>query len=179
MDKYAQGEYEGDAYFSEVQECLLKGIMRMADISNAGRPFSVARQHSLNVMREFFRTGDLEQAYGLEITSYRDREEGVGAIIECQRSFIDYVVLRYARSFCAFASFAEKWDFLGHSASVPALDRARAAASDKTCPPLASIIQSLLDAILINREAWCGISAEDGDIVACLSDEGLVFSGSL
>ncbi|GIQ91847.1 hypothetical protein KIPB_015280, partial [Kipferlia bialata] len=77
--------------FLDVQHVLLTGIIRMADISNAGRPFPVAKTHSLNVMREpfpvakthslnvmreFFRTGDIEEACGLQVGDYRDSDQG-------------------------------------------------------------------------------------------------------
>ncbi|GIQ81714.1 3'5'-cyclic nucleotide phosphodiesterase, partial [Kipferlia bialata] len=60
MDEMAALRVEQGATTSELQASLLTSIIRMADISNASRPFVVARTHSLNVMREFFKTGDIE-----------------------------------------------------------------------------------------------------------------------
>ncbi|GIQ90891.1 hypothetical protein KIPB_013871, partial [Kipferlia bialata] len=67
-------------------------------------PFPVAKQHSLNVMREFFCTGDLEQIYGLKPGLFRDRGTGPGQIKKCQISFIDYVVRMYAVALHTFVT---------------------------------------------------------------------------
>ncbi|GIQ91690.1 hypothetical protein KIPB_015057, partial [Kipferlia bialata] len=138
---------EEDPSLPDIQEVLLSGVIRMADISNAGRPYHVSRAHSLNVMREFFRTGDLELAYGLEMGAYRDRDQGADGIRECQVSFIDYVVRRYAVSLQAFAAFSETCDEVS-----PCSTELIPVSSSPT--PLATLLSHVVSTIDTNRGMW-------------------------
>ncbi|GIQ79633.1 3'5'-cyclic nucleotide phosphodiesterase, partial [Kipferlia bialata] len=197
MDALSKGHAENTP-FLECQEVLLSGIMRLADISNAARPFPIAKTHSLNVMSEFYRTGDLEVAYGLEMGSFRDRGQGPEGIRQCQVSFIDYVVRRYAASIASFAMYAEtdtsvsvaegerevdetytsrpyiegerEVDREGESgtSSTHSLSPAPSLSGD-TDTPLATLLQSLVDTIDTNRSLWDTVDLADPAMLACLN----------
>jgi hypothetical protein len=65
-------------------------LLKCADISNAFKPFGVAREWAVRVTDELFAQGDLERAQGLEATPMCDR--GAQSRVALQRGFIDGVV---------------------------------------------------------------------------------------
>jgi hypothetical protein len=65
-------------------------LLKCADISNAFKPFGVAREWAVRVTDELFAQGDLERAHGLESTPMCDRS--AQSRVALQRGFIDGVV---------------------------------------------------------------------------------------
>ena len=72
---------------------ILKALVHAADIGNAARPYSVCKEWTFRVLREFFAQGDKERALDLEISILCDRK--TTNIGKSQIGFIDFVVFPY------------------------------------------------------------------------------------
>ncbi|EPZ34670.1 3'5'-cyclic nucleotide phosphodiesterase domain-containing protein [Rozella allomycis CSF55] len=72
------------------KKLLMEMMMKAADISNASRPFEVAMGWTFQIMEEFFRQGEEENARNLPISTFMNRN-GTD-ISKSQVSFIDFVV---------------------------------------------------------------------------------------
>eukprot|EP00727_Mastigamoeba_balamuthi_P012360 m51a1_g7747 putative camp phosphodiesterase a (1362) ;mRNA; r:24973-30322 len=70
---------------------LLKLLLKMADISNAARPWELCHKWACMVQEEFFAQGDLERSRGLAVSSFMDR--AAPALPKMQVSFGTFVVL--------------------------------------------------------------------------------------
>lgn len=75
---------------------ILKSLVHAADIGNASRPYSICKEWTFRVLREFFAQGDKERALGLEISLLCDRK--ATNIGKSQIGFIDFVVFPYFES---------------------------------------------------------------------------------
>ena len=70
-------------------------LLKCADISNAFKPFEVAKEWAVRVTEELFAQGDLERAGGLEVTPMCDRR--AQSRVALQRGFVDGVVAPFLR----------------------------------------------------------------------------------
>lgn len=71
--------------------CLLMNIIiKCADISNAVRPFPIARKWAEKVVEEFLQQGDREKEMGLQVSPLMDRESMDK--VQLQINFIGYLV---------------------------------------------------------------------------------------
>ncbi|GIQ85276.1 hypothetical protein KIPB_006915 [Kipferlia bialata] len=166
---------EGKTGEEKLQEHVLSAILRCADISNASRPFPVAKAHSLNVMREFFRTGDLEVKHGLERGAFRDREGGVVAVKTCQISFISHVVSFYterAREFFTHLcqSEGEKGETEGETDGS---DGGSSVDKSDAPLPLPHLLGCMLTQMQRNKQRWEEISPEDPEVQECVTEAPL------
>ncbi|GIQ79886.1 3'5'-cyclic nucleotide phosphodiesterase, partial [Kipferlia bialata] len=154
-----------------LQSILLCSIMRMGDISNASRPFPVAKAHSLNVMAEFFHTGDLETNHGLKLGTFRDRSEGSDGIRRCQGSFIESVVKRYTKALTAFCrSLAQDGKASLRAQILEETPYTLEALQDPLTGtmPLATLLETMLSAMEENQRLWAELPDDDFDLVECL-----------
>ncbi|KAH3765228.1 cAMP phosphodiesterase [Pelomyxa schiedti] len=71
------------------RELCLKILLKLADISNAIRKWSVAQTWAECVMEEFFQQGEHERENGLPISPFMDRK--TTNIAKAQSTFIDFV----------------------------------------------------------------------------------------
>jgi len=76
---------------NEGRQVLINMLMKMADISNAGRPFDIYIHWVDRIMNEFYRQGDMERDHALPISPFMDRSDP--QIRKCQCGFLDYLVL--------------------------------------------------------------------------------------
>ena len=61
--------------------------LKMADVSNVARPWSVSSRWSNRVCHEFFAQGDLERSLGLDIAPINDRTKSDVAQIQTGENF--------------------------------------------------------------------------------------------
>ncbi|GIQ84731.1 3'5'-cyclic nucleotide phosphodiesterase, partial [Kipferlia bialata] len=155
-----------------LQGTLMGAILRVADIGNAARPFPIAKAHSLNVMREFFRTGDLEVKHGLERGAFRDPTQGTASIRECQVSFIQKVVRRYAlslRDLCYWLCRVDIGSGKGEGEREREADTPTAEGCGGTpvCA-LGAVLDSMVASMDTNADTWEEVPEDDPDIAKCL-----------
>ncbi|GIQ87374.1 hypothetical protein KIPB_009404, partial [Kipferlia bialata] len=155
-----------------IRQSLMCRIIRMADISNASRPFTVAKVHSLNVMREFFRTGDLERGVGLEIGNYRDRRLGEVTVRDCQVGFIEFLVKDFAEALTNYARYME-------GDGLCTLVQDEPVEVGHVEPParfecLSDCLVGMQTVMYANKELWKEIPKGDPDIMLCLEEGRLI-----
>ncbi|GCA63838.1 hypothetical protein KIPB_012158, partial [Kipferlia bialata] len=132
------------------------------------------------------------------VGDYRDRDQGASGIIECQISFIDYVVRRFAVSLKQFARYAERerqrerereregddsTDRLGDDYPENDTERERDPENEKgcccgpRCSDLACLVTCMVREMDGNREEWRRVDHSDADIVSCLQNPARLASG--
>jgi hypothetical protein len=74
----------------EDQLQLLNVFMHSADVSNATKPWNIAKQWADRILEEFFVQGELEQAAGLPISPFMDRNNENQP--QMSINFIDFIV---------------------------------------------------------------------------------------
>ena len=79
--------------------CPIRLLLKCADVSNAFKPWDVARAWAVRVTDEFFAQGDRERAAGLAVSPGCDRRAASRAAV--QRGFIDGVVAPLLRGAAA------------------------------------------------------------------------------
>eukprot|EP00276_Gloeochaete_wittrockiana_P010868 CAMPEP_0184652298 /NCGR_PEP_ID=MMETSP0308-20130426/9998_1 /TAXON_ID=38269 /ORGANISM="Gloeochaete witrockiana, Strain SAG 46.84" /LENGTH=680 /DNA_ID=CAMNT_0027087099 /DNA_START=276 /DNA_END=2315 /DNA_ORIENTATION=+ len=75
----------------EGKQVLMNMLIKVADISNAGRKKDVYMPWVDKIMEEFFRQGDQEREKGLDISPWMDRKDPQVKL--CQIGFLDYLAL--------------------------------------------------------------------------------------
>merc|ERR1711916_51567 len=85
-----------DGQSTEDRLMLLKMAIKFADVSNPGRPSSLATAWSNRVVEEFFAQGDKERQRGIPVSPFMDREHAM--VPKSQVGFISFVVLPLAEN---------------------------------------------------------------------------------
>eukprot|EP01105_Mastigella_eilhardi_P013041 TRINITY_DN2968_c0_g1_i1.p1 TRINITY_DN2968_c0_g1~~TRINITY_DN2968_c0_g1_i1.p1 ORF type:complete len:927 (+),score=213.74 TRINITY_DN2968_c0_g1_i1:1256-4036(+) len=70
---------------------LLKMLLKMADISNAARPWDVCFEWATLIREEFFLQGDKERKLEMPVSQFMDRNAPV-PLAKVQTSFLEYVI---------------------------------------------------------------------------------------
>ena len=78
---------------AENKGVVLKALVHAADLGNPTRPFEIAKQWGVNIVKEFFDQGDKERALGLEISMLCDRKTTNFA--KSQIGFLNFMILPY------------------------------------------------------------------------------------
>ncbi|GIQ86604.1 3'5'-cyclic nucleotide phosphodiesterase [Kipferlia bialata] len=71
---------------------FLSGLIRLADISNPTRVFSVSREHTNDVTNEFWATGDIMRGMDMKVPPQLDRRLGLLSKYKGQVFFIGQIV---------------------------------------------------------------------------------------
>jgi hypothetical protein len=79
-----------DTFAENHRTLALQAVLKMADISNPGKPRALYMGWVDRVMGEFFAQGDDERARGLPVSMFMDR--AVTSVPKCQVGFITYIV---------------------------------------------------------------------------------------
>lgn len=87
--KILSGEFTKDD--KECRTLMLEVLLKCADISNPGKPFSSAKYWANMVQEEFFYQGDMEAQRGLTISPFMDRAHP--QLPRMQLNFIEYLVV--------------------------------------------------------------------------------------
>lgn len=72
---------------------LLKALVHAADINNVTRPFEIAKEWGVRVVKEFFHQGDKERRLNLEVSMLCDRHTTNFA--KSQIGFSQFMVVPY------------------------------------------------------------------------------------
>lgn len=77
----------------EDQLLALRMALKLADVSNCGRPLKIYLPWSAKVSDEFYLQGDREQNVGLPFSPFMDRQQG--SIANGQIAFINYIIIPF------------------------------------------------------------------------------------
>ena len=66
--------------------------MKMSDVANGARSQKLYNKWSEYVLEEFYLQGDKERSRGIPVSGFMDRNQGREKELQCQRSFLDYIV---------------------------------------------------------------------------------------
>ncbi|KAJ9460843.1 putative 3prime [Diplonema papillatum] len=85
---------ESDDWVTKREDAKLAMVMaiKMADISNCGRPSSLYLRWARNIANEFYVQGDVEQSVKLSISPFMDRRRDKTDFAKGQISFINFIV---------------------------------------------------------------------------------------
>eukprot|EP01062_Namystynia_karyoxenos_P006615 TRINITY_DN1231_c0_g1_i1.p1 TRINITY_DN1231_c0_g1~~TRINITY_DN1231_c0_g1_i1.p1 ORF type:complete len:173 (+),score=73.15 TRINITY_DN1231_c0_g1_i1:50-568(+) len=86
---------ESADWYSRKEDVRLALIMaiKMADISNCGRPTDIYLRWAENIAAEFYQQGDAEQALSLAVSPFMDRRKHMPEFAKGQISFMNYIVI--------------------------------------------------------------------------------------
>jgi CheY-like chemotaxis protein/HPt (histidine-containing phosphotransfer) domain-containing protein len=85
----------------EDRQLLMSIVLKCADISNASRPFNVAKKWSKLLIDEFLSQGDLEKEKGFTISPMMDRN--TLDKVQMQINFIDFIAAPLYKTFASWA----------------------------------------------------------------------------
>merc|ERR1711991_215567 len=98
----------GDWSEKDDRRLALSMSIKMADISNCGRPTHLYLQWAKNIANEFYVQGDAEAAVGLSLSPFMDRKKGSVEFPNGQVSFMKFIVIPM---FEAISEFLPKMEF--------------------------------------------------------------------
>jgi hypothetical protein len=84
---------EGEWSEKDDKRLALSMSIKMADISNCGRPTHLYLQWAKNIAAEFYVQGDAEATLGLVVSPFMDRKKGASDFPNGQVSFMKFIVI--------------------------------------------------------------------------------------